>query len=170
MDVSRLAATLHVFQDSVQLRPLLDHPERIEEVAGWIWEEWQHLIPHEDVSSFTEAFRERLRPSGIGATVVAFWDETLAGVASLLADDLPIRPELTPWLAEVYVPPRFRHRGIGRRLVLRIMEEARAIPVPRLYLYTPDRETFYARMGWTLLERVSYAGRDQAVMQATFTP
>jgi len=147
--------------------PLLDHLEHIPEVACWIWKEWQQLIPHEDASSFNNAFRKRLRPSGVGTTVAAFWDGNLAGAASLLAEDLPTRPDLTPWLAEVYVPPRFRHRGVGRRLVFRIMEEAAAIPVSRLYLYTPDRETFYTHLGWTLLERVPYAGRSQSVMQVT---
>jgi len=153
----------------LRLESLFHHADHIPLACQWIWEQWKPLIPHETLDSFAAAFRKRIRPSGIGCTVLALWEGEPSGIASLVLDDLPLRPELNPWLAEVYVLPSLRHRGIGRRLALRVMEEARSVPVPQLYLYTPDRQSFYAHLGWTVLEHVNYAGRRQVVMQATST-
>jgi GNAT superfamily N-acetyltransferase len=49
------------------------------------------------------------------------------GTATLLAQDVDTEqwPELSPWLAAVYVVPEYRHRGIGAALVPAL---ARAAP------------------------------------------
>jgi len=73
------------------------------------------------------------------------------------------RKDLSPWLASVFVPPEHRGKGIGTALTRRIMDEAKALDVGTLYLFTPDRETFYSRLGWTVLERPEYR-REQIVI------
>jgi GNAT superfamily N-acetyltransferase len=95
---------------------------------------------------------------------VALADGQLLGSASLVAQDMEIHPELSPWLASVYVAPEFRRQGIGSALVERVVGEARALGVSRLHLYTPDKEGFYARLGWHTLERVDYRDHHVAVM------
>ena len=47
---------------------------------------------------------------------------------------------------------------------MRLTEEARNLRIPRLYLYTPSAEKFYARLGWSVLERTDYAGKAAIVM------
>ena len=66
------------------------------------------------------------------------------------------RPKLSPWLAGVFVAPEHRRRGIGAALVERVVQEARALDIPRLYLYTPGGGTLYARLGWSILEHTFY--------------
>ena len=78
------------------------------------------------------------------------------------------RPDLYPWLASVFVPAAHRQRGIGSALVRRAMEEAHSIGVPSLYLFTPDRERLYARIGWSVIERTVYRDLSVVVMQYTF--
>ena len=55
-------------------------------------------------------------------------------------------------------------QGKTCRAMQGIIEEAKALTVPRVYLYTPSEEQFYARLGWTLLERTGYGGKTVAVM------
>ena len=74
------------------------------------------------------------------------------------------RPELSPWLAGVFVSPACRQQGIGTALVRRIMDEARTQHVLKLYLYTVDRTAFYANLGWSLLERAAYRGKEVSIM------
>jgi N-acetylglutamate synthase-like GNAT family acetyltransferase len=74
------------------------------------------------------------------------------------------RPKLSPWLASVYVAAEHRCQGIGSALVRRVVEEAAALDVQRLYLFTPDQERFYARLGWSVIERCTYRGYPQVVM------
>ena len=66
------------------------------------------------------------------------------------------RPELSPWLAGVFVTPEHRRRGTGAALVDRVVQEARALDIPRLYLYTPGDGTLYVRLGWSILEHTFY--------------
>jgi N-acetylglutamate synthase-like GNAT family acetyltransferase len=67
-------------------------------------------------------------------------------------------------LASVYVDERYRRQGIGSALVRHAAHKAAELGVETLYLFTPDRESFYARLGWTILERTPFGGKMQVVM------
>ncbi len=111
------------------------------------------------------AFARRLR-LGWRASVFAVMDgERPVGMASLVVDDMSDRRELTPWLASVYVLPEWRGRGIASRLVRRVEEEARAHGVERFYLYTPDQQALYRRLGWQDVEQREYRGEMVTIMQ-----
>ena len=148
-----------------RIESLYDHRALVPAVAGWIYDEWHHLMAHDSVAAWTAALENRLRPAGIHTTFVAFLADSPAGVASLVAQDLPIREALSPWLAEVLVLPEHRCRGIGSALVQRVVGEARTLGVSALYLYTFDRVDFYRRLGWTVRERAVYHGGEIVIMQ-----
>jgi N-acetylglutamate synthase-like GNAT family acetyltransferase len=74
------------------------------------------------------------------------------------------RPDLSPWLASVYVPLKFRGRGIGTNLCSRVVSEATLMGYLTVYLFTPNRETFYAYQGWKVLERTIYRDKEATVM------
>jgi GNAT superfamily N-acetyltransferase len=87
---------------------------------------------------------------------VALAEEQLLGAASLLAHDVATRPDLSPWLAGVFVAPGHRRRGVGAALVERVVQEARALGIPRLYLYTTGSGALYFRLGWSVVEHTFY--------------
>jgi len=82
--------------------------------------------------------------------------------------DLDIRENLSPWLAEVYVRPEYRQRGIGSTLVRRVVREAERLGMQTLYLYTFDREVFYGRLGWAVMEQTEYRGKPITIMRYEF--
>lgn len=58
-------------------------------------------------------------------------------------------------LAEVRslaVEPEWVGRGVGRRLVERLLEEARALGVPRVFALT-YQQAFFARLGFSVVQR-----------------
>ena len=91
------------------------------------------------------------------------------GRPALLASRHPISPTLRlhpkPWLASVYVVPERRGRAIGSMLVERVVEEAWAVGFPVIHLFTPDRQSFYLRMGWTELETALVRERPVFIMK-----
>jgi predicted N-acetyltransferase YhbS len=82
-------------------------------------------------------------------------DGQLLGSANLVACDLPPRPELTPWLAQLFVEPNRRRHGVGAALVRAALERARQCGYRRFYLYTSGTlPQYYRRRGWREVERL----------------
>jgi GNAT superfamily N-acetyltransferase len=151
-----------------ELHYLADRPQHIPALAAWHFAQWGELNPANDVAARIARLQTHLNRGTVPTTFIACDGDELLGSASLVVSDLDIRPELTPWLAGVFVAPAARNRGVGTLLVQRVMSEARDIGVPRLHLFTLDREKFYAGMGWQLLERIVWREREIAVMEFRF--
>jgi GNAT superfamily N-acetyltransferase len=83
---------------------------------------------------------------------VLLLDGTPVATASLVAHDLDARPDLTPWLAGVFVVPEARRRGYATRLIATVEGACRAASIPTLWLYTLTAEQVYARAGWATVE------------------
>jgi N-acetylglutamate synthase-like GNAT family acetyltransferase len=148
----------------LQIDHLSNHEEFIPTVALWLKEQWGFLEPALTLEDTIAEFKMRFRPGGIPNAVVAIADGTLAGTASLIEDDMPERPDLSPWLASVFVHPDYRCRGIAEAMVERIIDEARAIGVKRLYLFTFGSSEYYQKRGWTVLFKDVYFSRPVTVM------
>ena len=54
---------------------------------------------------------------------------------------------------------------MGTMLMHRATAEAHRLNVPRLYLWTHSAERLYHKLGWQVVERSNYFGREAAVMQ-----
>lgn len=145
--------------------PLREHPQAIEQLALWHFAQWGPANPVNNVERRIARLQGHLVPGRVPQTFVALDDELLLGSASLVAADLPSRDDLSPWLASVYVNPPQRGRGVGAALVNRVADEARALGLPTLYLFTPDRAAFYARLGWTIVEHDEWNATPVTVMQ-----
>ena len=87
------------------------------------------------------------------------------GTVSLKFHDMDTRPDLDPWLGGLLVPPEWRKRGVGTMLMHRAVEEARRLNISRLYLWTPSAERLYRKLGWQVVERTNYFGKEAVVME-----
>ncbi len=67
-------------------------------------------------------------------------------------------------MSAVLVQPGYRGQGVGAALCRRIEAEARRIGLAKIYLFTEDRENFYAHLGWAVEERCEYRGLPVVVM------
>jgi predicted N-acetyltransferase YhbS len=121
--------------------PLSARPELAADVAEWLLNAFRHARS----PSHAEQVARLLAQKAPEETFVLFDDGVPVGTASLVKNDLPSRPDLTPWLASVLVRPEFRGRGYSTPLV-RHVEAAAASSV--LWLYTWTAEPLYARLGW----------------------
>jgi N-acetylglutamate synthase-like GNAT family acetyltransferase len=154
----------------MQIGYLADNPDFVPTLAQWHHNEWAYLRPGDTVEARTARLRECCRHREIPTAVIAFNDGSLMGSAMLIAHDMDTRMGLSPWLASVFVAPEHRRHGVGAALVRRIIYEATALGVKRLYLYTPSADQFYLQLGWLLVERTIYRGNDVAVMSYECVP
>ena len=149
---------------TIRIEYLADHPECIPTLAVWHFQQWSYLSPGDSIERRTAMLQSHTGRRQIPTTVVALSGSTPVGCASLVLHDMDTRMHLSPWLASVYVDPEHRRHGTGTALVQRVVDEARALSVSILYLYTPDREGFYSRLGWQVVEHTLYRGYQQVVM------
>jgi len=153
---------------------LADHPEAATLLAAWHHGEWKDLLPGWTHEQALAELRGHTGRRQIPTTFVAVDQGRVVGSASLLAADLDGWERLTPWVASVYVIPECRGMGIGRRLIARAVEEAAALGVPQVYLFTAGQEAYYARLGWSPLARTRHHTHEVVIMRrptgAAITP
>ncbi|WP_110649928.1 GNAT family N-acetyltransferase [Salinicola peritrichatus] len=155
---------------NVSLQSLSPQSTHVETVARWTYDAWGALYPEESWAQWRENVRLQCRDSGVPSVFVAVvvgagGKDVLVGTASLTAQDMSVRPELTPWLASVFVPLAWRGLGIASALIARGEAEARNAGFNHCYLYTPDQQRLYARLGWCEQERLEYRGEWVTLMR-----
>jgi GNAT superfamily N-acetyltransferase len=153
-----------MMMSSVLIAYLADYPHFLPVVADWIFDEWGAEMAGSTFESVHSEFSQHLNRDCIPLTTLALVEGQPVGTASIFMHDMDTRMELFPWLAAVYVLPEFRGQGIGSQLVKAIEETGKRLQVERLYLFTPDREAFYARLGWSLLELAEYRNHTNVIM------
>ncbi len=151
--------------DNVELRAV---PHCIPLLAQWHHAQWAHLNPGRTLADRIDSMQRRLGDALIPSTWVAVEKDVVMGSASLVGSDMETHPELTPWLASVFVAPEFRRRGIATQLVRRAMQEAQQGGINTLYLFTPDQQQLYASLGWEALAEETFHGDVVTLMKVDF--
>jgi N-acetylglutamate synthase-like GNAT family acetyltransferase len=144
---------------------LADHLELAPLLAAWHHREWAGLLPGWSLEEAEAELRSHVQRRCVPTTFVALEGDRPVGSASLLAADLDGWEHLSPWVASVYVVPERRGRGLGRRLVARAVEEARALGLTSVYLFTAGQEGYYARLGWSPVCRTAHRGREVVILR-----
>lgn len=141
------------------------YPQHLQILAGWHQNQWGYLNPGETLTMRIERMQSYLNPDAIPSMWIAIENDELLGSAAIDACDMDTRPNLTPWLASVFVKPEHRRRGVAQRLVERVIAEAAALKQQHLYLFTPDQENYYRDLGAELISREEYHCEQVSVMR-----
>lgn len=147
---------------------LKDAPQHLPTLAKWHHEQWANLNPGFSLAQRLDMMQAYLSDYPVPSTYVAVDTEPM-GSAALVASDMDSHPEWTPWLASVFVAPAYRNQGIGGRLVKHAMDQAKKAGITGLYLFTPDREDFYRRLGWEAFTTEHYRGHAVTIMRVDLT-
>ena len=148
----------------ITILDLRQEPQHLKTLAQWHHNEWAHYNPGENLQQRIERMQTYLNDAFIPSTFIAK-DNKLVGSAAIVAHDMETRPELSPWLASVYIEPESRCRGTGTQLVQHVMEKAKNCGIKTLYLFTPDKEVFYEKLGWEIICKEPYHGYPVSIMR-----
>lgn len=150
---------------------LKNHPHFVPVIGRWIFDMWGYMMdPTDTVETVSSRVGQRLNDKTLPISMIALDDGEPVGTASLVLHDMKTRLDLTPWLAGVYVDEKSRENGVGSMLVQRIEELAGELGIDKLYLFTPDKCSFYGRMGWSFFEETEYRGENKTIMTKDFAP
>lgn len=138
---------------SVAISDLRDQPMFAEVIADRIWRAWwqQRGTP---LATIRGLVQDSLAAGSIPLALVAHEGEAFLGTASVIACDLAERPQLTPWVAAVWVEPQHRSRSVASSLIGRSVDAAFGLGARSVYLCARrDLEDFYRRRSWDVIEQ-----------------
>ena len=96
-------------------------------------------------------------------TYVALINDEPVGMYQLaMSDDLDTRPDIYPWLVNVYVDEKFRGKNVCRELMNTVYENAQKANLEELYLYT-KHIGLYEKFGWEFVEEVKTFRKDSPI-------
>lgn len=136
----------------IQISYLVDYPEYIPQLAQWLFEQWGSIPGEKTLEARINKLNAHMNRDQLPIAWVAHANGQLLGTAALRVHDLEGREDLTPWLGGVFVGRQFRRRGIGERLCATVEQAPRSRRIQTLYLFTLDKQAWYSRQGWTMLE------------------
>jgi predicted N-acetyltransferase YhbS len=140
-------------------------PQCVDTIGRWHFDQWGPLTGAPTLQEYLVRLEAAAASPRLPAVLVAYDNTGALGSVSLVPCDLSIRPALTPWLAQLFVTPTGRGRGIGAALVRAALKRARDLGFSRLHLYTSgDLPRYYERLGWSADEQVEYLGKLRTVM------
>ena len=146
-----------------------DRPDLFPLVARWLWVAFWGAGGR-SLEDTVDAVRRSVTAAPMPRTFVLLADGRPVGTASLVAHDPDERPELTPWLAGMFVEPDVRGRGYAGLLIGAVEAAARHAAIPTLWLYTNAAERIYARAGWRTVETFPRHGKVFALMRRDVMP
>ncbi|WP_342354650.1 GNAT family N-acetyltransferase [Erwinia persicina] len=145
--------------------PLRQQPERHREIARLLHSEWSGIPAWSSLPVIEQRLLERNHDERGSFTFVSSTaDGTLTGTASVIEYELDDRPERRFWLGEVFTPREWRGKGTGSALINACITRAGEQGIEALWLYTPDKQALYRRLGWQDVEQRTISGESVTIM------
>ena len=144
---------------------LADHPEFLTVLAPAIWQHWREALPEDTMIEHRIAkLQQHMQKAELPIALVAHQKGEVLGTASLRRHDLESREDLSPWLGGVFVMPTHRGKGVASALCQAIKQKASSMGVESLYLFTPDQQRLYERLGWRAIEAAVWRNKCGDIM------
>lgn len=154
---------------------LADRPDLARAVGKACFDEWPDVAIADFGIGSADEFTDDLLRRGKLVLVAHSPAGEFVGTVTLHPGDMPNhRPELTPWMACLFVVPEHRRKGVGGLLVRCVHLAAHAQGVPRVFLWAESNAScvgLYKRHGWTVRETIYYhpAGGPVVIMELDTT-
>lgn len=124
-----------------------------DKICMWYYE-WLGKSNNESMEEIKCTFAHSLCKDKLPQTFIALIDGNPVGMYQLaMSDDLNSRPDLYPWLINMYVDKPFRGQKIARELLDTVPKNAQKLGLQKLYLYT-EHVGLYEKFGWQFIEEV----------------
>jgi GNAT superfamily N-acetyltransferase len=121
-------------------------------IADWLHKDWGALAPWADVNAIKQRLEDRCGGQAFPTCLIAQSDAgALLGTASLKIRELEKHPNKTYWLGDEYVKSEHRGQGLGSLLTQAAVDLAFTHRAQEIFLYTPDSQALYGKLGWTVV-------------------
>ncbi len=142
---------------SIEILPLSSVPDYAPILAYWSYLQW-YMKRDIEFRLVLKSYKQRTESDNLPLSFVALSGSFPVGMVSLKENDLWSRKDINPWLASLYVLPKYRKRGIGGKLITAVIDYAGKMSLGNIYLFTGkvegvDLDSYYKKRGWEFLSR-----------------
>lgn len=154
-----------VQQQKIEFEYLADRIDAVPLVIQWWRTIWADRMGS-DAGHAAQQLRDSLSRTELPIHILATVQGRPVGTAALKLQELgDAFPDCQYWLGSVFVEPESRDRQIASLLSLRIVEIARQMNFPHLYLQTIDLDGgLYSRLGWERVEEFTHMNEHALLM------
>ena len=154
---------------TLRVTTIRERPDLLPIVAEWLWREWWEQKGR-TLEQAQAIYADCVAETGAPQTFVLLEGELPVGTVTLARKDLDERPDLTPWLAGVFVIPDRRGRGYVYHLFDEFERACQAVSVEAAWLYTNTAERVYLRAGWERTEVIQRPGKLPIILMRRIIP
>ena len=138
---------------NVEIKYLKDYPQYLSNCAQWSFETWVHYTPSRPLEDFILARQAYLNYNILPLTLIALDPQQKPVGMCSLTSTRGLLPQLTPWLAALYVVPAARNKGVGQLLEEATCQKASNLGFSQIYCFTSDSLIipWYQKRNWQIM-------------------
>ena len=121
-------------------------------ITNWMYKWWGEVEGY-SVEELKCYILSSLQENKLPQTYGIFDNDKIIGMYQFTYSDLDCRPDLYPWLANVYVDESYRDKGIGKLLIESVKESIKNTDFKEIYLYT-YHDNFYEKFGFKFIDKI----------------
>lgn len=134
--------------NNLEFKQIIDiDKQNLDIMANWMYNWWgkEEGYTFDGVKCFLEhSFQKDRLPKTYGL----FDNGRIIGMFQFTYEDLEVRPDIYPWLANLYVDEEYRNKGVARILLEKVNEITKTeLEFNELYLFT-KHIGLYEKFGW----------------------
>ncbi len=135
----------------MEIKSLCEHPEYINSVAEWTWEEFCKIDrPSISLCDIVKNLKGQ-KTGRLPHTYIAIDGNVLCGTITMYENYLK-GEDFTPWMGSLFVPHEYRRLGVARKLINTVKKEATARGFKTLYVRTEHACGYYEKHGWQFVK------------------
>lgn len=130
------------------------------------YEYWGPLTGHSSPSLYKEFLAKAAHSLTLPRVLLATTPDALCGSVNLIANEMIIRPQNTPWMGQLFVTKSYRANGTGTKLLNAAISYIESLGYDELFLFTSGSlPNYYRKRGWIDIEVVTYLGKERTIMR-----
>ena len=119
----------------------------------WMYEWWgiEENYKYDDVYAY---MKNSFNKDKLPQTFIMYLDDKIIGMYQITYRDLFVRPNIYPWVANIYIDKEYRNKGYGKILISSIKNIVKEnTTFNELFLYTTHKN-LYEKYGWECIEAI----------------
>ena len=140
--------------DNLEFKQIIEiDDENLDIMTNWMYNWWGKEEGY-TIDSIKCYIKHSFQKDRLPKTYGLFCNKRIIAMFQFIYCDLEIRPDIYPWLANLYVDEEYRNKGVSSILLDNINKISKTeLNFNELYLFTKHIE-LYEKFGWEYVEEI----------------